>query len=255
MSLSLSLRFAAVALLSALLAGCAMGDGSQDLLAEVEEAPRPTFELEGRSGGEYTFRFADSAGEALLHSKRYQSRVGALGGVASVLDNGGLEHRYDVATTETGGYRVELFAKNGVVVAKTRAYASAGEAEARIPEITSAIAEYMEFRYEASGPRVHVYEEPAGTFRFDIYAQGDDPLLSSQSYTSEGAALNGAVSALDHGSAPGSYGISEEGGAHYLELSARNGRTLAESARFDTRSEAEDVLEDALAWLPRLRVL
>lgn len=237
-------------------AGCTFDEESHDLLTDERGNARPYFELEeGGGGAYYSFRFADVTGSTLLESDRYESRLGALGGVVSVLDNAGLETRYEIVTTEAGGYRLELSAANGAVIAESRVQASARAAEARADEIAEATADYLESRYEEEGPRFDVYEEPTGRYRFAIYAGGEEPAVTSQTYASEAAALNGAVSAKENGEARGGYRIAERGEDYELELRAKNGKTLAESGAFESREEAESLRDELSAWMPHLRVL
>lgn len=256
MRISSLFRLAYAPALAALLLGCALEDGEQDLFANIESNPRPYFELFESSAGKYAFRFADETHDTLLDSKWYESRVGALGGVVSVLDNGGLAQRYRVAEVSGGGYAIELVARNGVVVGESTLYANPEAAERGIEELTFAIADYLEHKHQRTGARFEVYEDEIGRFFFEIYAGDDSLLLASQPYSSEASALNGAFSARDNGADADRYRVIEAAhGGYYLELRAQNGRTLATSAIVSDRGDAEasrGALRELLPVLPIL---
>lgn len=251
------LRLACVPALAAFVVGCVFDEGQPDLLANIEANPRPHFELfENAATGEYAFRFASEDHDTLLDSKWYQSRQGALGGVASVLDNGGLAQRYRVISVDSGGYGIELVAGNGWVIAQSYLYASPEAAEQAIATIIEAMSHYLEFQHQRSGARFEIYADSIGRYQFDLYADDGRLVLSSQRYSSEPAALNGAFSVRENSSRAERYSIHEAAaGGYYLELRARNGRTLATSPVFDDRSEAEASRDAIQVFLPELPIL
>jgi uncharacterized protein len=249
-------RLAYAPVLACLLVGCALDDGQSDIVATIESSPRPYFELFEDSAGNYAFRFAGEGHDTLMDSKWYESRHGALGGIVSVLDNGGLAQHYRIVEVQTGGYGIELVARNGVVVAESFLYASPEAAQRGIDEIVGAIAEFLEFQHQRSGARFDIYQDQAGRYFFDLYAGDGNLVLVSQPYSSEAAALNGAFSTQENGVRPERYRLIEtEEGSYFLELRASNGRTLATSPIFEDRSDAEasrSAIRELLPYLPIL---
>jgi uncharacterized protein len=246
----------APAFAATLLVGCALDDAQPELYANIESSPRPYFELIEDSAGKFAFRFAGEDHATLLDSKWYESRQGALGGVVSVLDNGGLEQSYRIVETSSGDFGIELVAGNGVVIAESYLYTSRGAAQDGAGAIIAAIAEYLAHQHERQGARFDVYPDASGRYYFDVYAGDGSLVLSSQPYSSEAAALNGAFAARENSIRSERFRINEvSGGGYALELRARNGRTLATSPAFSSRAEAESGIGAMRELVPALPIL
>jgi uncharacterized protein YegP (UPF0339 family) len=249
------LRFASAPALAALLIGCAFDEVEPDVFVSIESTPRPFFELFENSTGKYSFRFTSENHDTLLQSKWYETRKGALGGIVSVMDNGGLASRYRVVDVGNGGYGVELVAGNGVVIAESFLYASPEAAERAIEDITYALADYLEFKHQRTGARFEIYQDEYGRYFFDVFASDGRRLLTSDPYSSESAALNGAFVTRDTGVRIDRYRVMEMSGGYYLELRAQNGRLLATSPTFGDRAAAEASRDATRALLSVLPIL
>jgi uncharacterized protein YegP (UPF0339 family) len=249
------LRFAYVPALAALLVGCAFDEVERDVFVNIESTPRPFFELFEDSNGKYSFRFTSESHDTLLQSKWYETRKGAIGGIVSVMDNGGLASRYRVVEVGSGSFGIELVAGNGVVIAESFLYASHEAADRAIEDITYALADYLEFKHQRTGARFEIYQDAAGRYFFDVFASDGRRLLTSDPYSSEASALNGAFVTRDTGVRVDRYRVMESNEGYYLELRAQNGRMLATIPTFGDRAEAEASRDAVRALLTVLPIL
>lgn len=79
-----------------------------------------------------------------------------------------------------------------------------------------------------------------GDYYFNFKAANHEIILQSQGYSSRTAALNGVLSVMDNGENPQRFDLLEAAnGEHYFNLKSRNGRVIARSETYVTRSGAD----------------
>ncbi len=250
---SLALAFAPLSI------GCAVDDGSDPTVStdSDEVAIRPSFDLYKVPGG-FQFDFLASNGEPLVSSQSYSTRTAALGGLLSVLDNGGIASRYVVKTTAAGEPYFDLVSGNNRVIATSETYATAENAQGGIDATIRATAGYLEHWDTASGARFEVFEgTTAGSWYFRLHAKNGATVLQSERYSSEAAALNGAFSVRDNGVSATSYEIvpTSTGGRYYLRLKAPNGQVIGTSQPYSSKTNATRARDAMIALLPTVELL
>src|SRR5678809_715479 len=158
---TLSHRLAVASLLAAF-AGCATAGDDTTAISDdsTEVGLRGQFDLFVGDDAQYYFHLESGNGEILLASEGYTSREGALNGLLSVLDNGGIASRYAVVTGEDGQYYIHLRAGNGQVVGSSEAYPIYSHAARGIDACISAVATYLEHWNDLRGARVRC--QPGG---------------------------------------------------------------------------------------------
>jgi len=253
-----ALRAPLLAIAALLATACAAGEGEPlDIADETTEVGvRGHFELWKADDGQYYFHLLAGNGELLLWSEGYRNRTGALGGILSVLDNGGLESRYEIAAGEAGPY-LRLRAANGEVIAVSESYASRSNASRAIQACTRNIAGYLEHWSRTSGARFEVFEsEASGRFYFRLYAKNGAQVLRSQSYAAEASALNGAFAVAEYGLDPDAYDLRQSAsGGFYFNLRAPNNQVIATSEVYATRASAVRGRDALIALLPTIELL
>jgi uncharacterized protein YegP (UPF0339 family) len=258
---SLAARFASFALVAGLAvgaAGCAtseeLGDGAVDTTA-AEVGQRPSFEL-WKTGSNFYFNLVAANQEVLLSSEGYVTRTAALGGILSILDNGGIESRYEYRTASNGEVYYVLRAVNGEVIAVSELYSTAYNARAGVQAAIRAVAGYLEHWSTAAGARADVFAGADGRFYFNIHAANGAIVLSSQGYDTEEGALNGAFSVVDNGTTKARYTISQaSNGKWYFTLKASNGQVIGTSQMYSTKSNATRGRDALVALIPAIELL
>lgn len=255
-TLSRSLLLAA--LLPVFAAGCAATDA--DLAPDVaddssEVGLRGRFELLAEVNGQYAFNLESGNGDLLLSSQLYTSRYGALNGLLSVLDNGGIASRYSIATGADGEYTIELKAGNGQVIASSAPYPIYSHAARGIDACISAVATYLEHWDRVTGARFEVFEGTDGRFYFRLFARNGAQVLRSQGYSDEASALNGAFLVTEYGVSPAAYKITQTTTGYYFNLMAPNNRVIATSEVYSSQYNAERARDSIVALLPAVELL
>lgn len=245
--------------LAPLSTGCAVDDGSDPTVSTDadEVAIRPTFDLWKASNG-YRFNFLASNGETLISSQAYSSRTAALGGLLSVLDNGGIASRYEIKTAADGKPYFNLLAANRQVIGTSETYATKENAQAGVDATVRATAAYLEHWDTATGARFDVFEgSTAGKFYFSLHAKNGAIVLQSESYTSEEGALNGAFSVADNGLSAANYEVvkTSTGTRYYVRLKASNGQVIGTSEPYSSKSNATRARDAIIALLPSVELL
>lgn len=234
----LALSFASLSL-----GACAVGgDEYSDEYADIESnASAPgKLELWKSTDSQWRFHVVAGNGRILLTSEGYQNRMGALNGVLSVLDNGVDPAMYQLNQTKSGQWNLRLRAKNHEIIAFTEEYVSKSNATRAINSCVAAITTYLD-RVESntSGARVQILESDRG-FRFNVYAQNGEIVLTSESYTTKAAAWNGAFAAQDAAAREGAFAVKTAiDGRYYFTLTASNGEIVGVSQMYTTRAAAE----------------
>lgn len=252
--------FAALAVLAALaaapLAACTEGDPTDDGTASEEIKARPRFELLTTPSGTYSFQFVSGAGELLLESEDYTTRVGALGGLASVLSNGTALGHYVVSVAGDGRATFVLKANNGQVIATGQTYATKAAASTAVRASIAAATAYPKFWAQGTGARFEVKIDAGGKHMFNLRAANGQVMLTSERYESLAAVLNGAFSVAEHGVTAARYDVRPvAGGGYYLNLTATNGQTIATSEIYSTQASAERARDAVIALVPTVALL
>jgi uncharacterized protein len=246
----------ALSLSSLAASGCATS-GDTEYGEEVDETAGSPGKLSlwESADGRFHFHLEASNGAILLVSEAYTSRTGAVGGVLSVLENGVDSARYEIAAA-TGGYVVHLVAANRETIGSSEIYASKWGAQRVIAASVSSITAYLDRREAATGARLEVQQRATGAFHWDVRAASGEIVLSSESYTTEAAAYNGALAAQLAGQARGGYEVRESAaGSFYFVVKAANGHVVGTSELYAARASADAAIASLMGLLPAITVL
>ena len=221
---------------------CATSGDESDEYADAESnASAPgKIDLWQSSDSQWRFHVVSGNGRTLLTSEGYTSRTGALNGVLSVLENGVDPAMYQLNKTASGKYNLRLRAGNYEIIAFTQAYSTKSSATRAIGSCVNAVTSYLD-KVEAntSGARVEVLESASG-FRFNLHAGNGEVVLSSESYTTQAAAWNGAFAIQDAAALDGSFTIKTATDArYYFTLTALNGQVVGVSQMYTSRTAAQ----------------
>jgi uncharacterized protein len=254
---TLSHRLALTALLAGTLAACATaGDDAIDVSDDSTEVGlRGQFDLFVGDDAQYYFHLESGNGEILLSSEGYGERAGALNGLLSVLDNGGIASRYRVDTGVDGQYYINLRAANGQVVATSEAYPIYSHAARGVDACIQAVSTYLEHWDQLTGARFEVFEGSDGRFYFRLYAENGAQVLRSQGYSDEANALNGAFAVAEYGVSPAAYKINQTSTGFYFNVMAPNNRVIATSEVYSSKYNAERARDSVIALLPVVELL
>jgi uncharacterized protein len=246
--------FFLAAALASFAVGCA-ATGDDDLIEEDGEASiPPTMDL-WQTNGSWYFNLSSGNGNVLLSSEGYSTRLGALNGMLSVLDNGAYADRYVAVKNADGKYHLNLKAGNNEIIATTQAYSTKSSATRAIGSCTRGVSGYLAAWEDNTAARAQVLASDAG-WRFNIYAANGQIVLTSESYTDEANALNGAFSVVETGVSASAYEIRQaSGGTYYFVVKASNGQIVGTSQQYSTKSSAERGRNDLIALLPAIELL
>jgi len=254
-----TLRFLLPFALLALL-GCAATDLDVDAdsigTSDAAATSRGSFELWRASNDEYYFHLEAGNHEVLLASEGYKSRTGAINGILSVLNNGGLESRYEIFEGADGQYYVNLKAGNGQVIGSTEGYTTKQSAKGGVEACIRAVATYLEHWATNTGARFEVFEGKSGEFFFNLHAANGKIVLVSEAYQTEASALNGAFAVAENGIDPERYEVLEaHNGGFYFNLRAANNEIIGTSEIYSTRSNAQAGVNAVVNLLPEAELL
>ena len=134
--------FFVAALASITTVGCAASDDDDLIDEDGESSIPPTMDL-WQTSGQWHFNLVAGNGNVLLSSEAYTTRLGALNGMLSVLDNGAYESRYSVVAGSSGKYHLVLKAANNEIIATTQQYASKSSATRAIGSCSRGVSGYL----------------------------------------------------------------------------------------------------------------
>lgn len=102
-------------------------------------------------------------------------------------------------TTANGGYKFDLKAGNGEIIASSQVYKSEKSCLAGIESVrTNAAAEVEDQTVEnfevKKHPKYELYTDKAGEFRFRLKAKNGEIIATSEGYKAKASALNGIAS-------------------------------------------------------------
>ena len=209
------------------------------------------------SDSQWHFHLKSGNGAILLTSEAYTSRTGAINGALSVLENGVDPAMYEVNKTATG-YNLHLKAGNGEGIAFSQVYSTKSSATRAVTSSVKATTSYLDKQAaNTTGARVDVlFNESTRKFRFNVHAANGQIVLSSEQYTTEAAAFNGAFAVQAEGQAATSYALKQNtAGGWYFNLSAQNGEIIGTSQQYTTKAAAQDGMKSLQTFLPGVTVL
>lgn len=236
----LNYLLAALVLSTASLAGCAAGGSDDSIVSTDDESTLPgSFDLWQSADG-WHFHLVAGNKQILLASEAYSSRTAALNGLLSVMNNGVDPAQYKVVAV-THGYLLHLVAGNNEVLGFTETYSTKSNATRAINACVRAVTTYLDkVEANSTGARVEVAAGETGQFHFNLFAKNGEIVLSSESYTSEAAAWNGAFAVQDAASVATNFAVkTASDGRFYFTLTADNGQTVGTSQMYTTKSAAQ----------------
>ena len=243
--------------LSFVSAACAT-TGGEDGYSETENEAAGTGKLTfwQASDSQWHFNLKSGNGSVLLTSEAYTSRTGSINGALSVLANGVDPAMYRIEPAAKG-FVVHLVAANHETVAYTEVYATKSSATRAITSCVRAVTTYLDRREAATaGKRAEIGAGQSGQFHFNFHAGNGQIVLSSESYTTEAAAYNGAFAVQQDGQNPAAYTVHESAsGSFYFTVRADNGQIIGTSQQYSTKSNAQAGASALVKLLPSIIVL
>jgi uncharacterized protein len=236
--------------------GCATtgaDDGYGDESADSSAAGK--FDLWQATDGQWHFHLKSGNGAILLTSEAYTNRTGAINGALSVMDNGVDAAQYQVLPA-AHGYLLHLVAGNNETISFSETYATKSSATRAVGSCTRAVQSYLDKRETATtGARVEVAAGETGQFHFNVHAKNGQVVLSSESYTTEAAAWNGAFAVQADGTTAANYAVKQNtAGGWYFTLTALNGQVIGVSQQYTTKSSAQSGVNAMMTLLPSISV-
>jgi len=235
--------------------GCAT-TGGDDGLSETEGEAAGTGKLTfwQASDSQWHFNLKSGNGSVLLTSEAYSGRTGAITGALSVLENGVDDAMYRIEPA-TNGYVVHLLGANYETISFSEVYATKSSATRAVSSCVKAVTSYLDKR-EAAGERAAIGAGESGQYHFNFHAVNGAVVLSSESYTTEAAAYNGAMAVQQDGQNAAAYTINESAaGTFYFTVKAQNGQVIGTSQQYSTRSNAQAGQAALQKLLPSITVL
>jgi uncharacterized protein YegP (UPF0339 family) len=228
----------ALVLSTAMLAGCAASDDGISSTDDNSTLPG-SFDLWQSADG-WHFHLVAGNKRILLASEAYTSRTAALNGVLSIINNGVDPSMYQVLPA-AHGYLLHLVAGNNEVIGFTETYSTKSSAQRAIGSCVRAVTTYLDqVEANTSGARVDVAAGVPGSFHFNLFAQNGQVVLSSQAYSSEAAAWNGAFAVQDAAQVATNFVVkTSTDGRFYFTLTADNGQTVGVSQMYTTKESAQ----------------
>ncbi|MDX2093711.1 MAG: YegP family protein [Kofleriaceae bacterium] len=235
--------------------GCAGAD-DVDAIEDGEATAAGKLAFSKDAGGKWRFNVKAGNGSVLLSSEAYTSRTGAINGALSVLENGVDPAQYLVNKTTTG-WNIHLRAGNNESIAFSQVYATKSSATRAVTSSVRAVTTYLDKKEAAStGARVEVLQGASGKYRFNIHAKNGEIVLSSEQYSSDAAAYNGAFAVQAEAKNAAAYELKENaGGGFYFTVKAQNGEIIGVSQQYATKSSAESGVASLKSFLPTVTVL
>ena len=237
--------------------GCASVGADEDSEIDGEAASAGKLAFWQATDGQWHFHLKSGNGAILLTSEAYTSRTGAINGALSVLDNGVDPTQYAVNKTATG-YNLHLKAGNGESIAFSQVYSTKSSATRAVTSSVKATNSYLDKQAaNTTGARVEVlFNEATAKYRFNLFAKNGQVVLSSEQYTTESAAFNGAFAVQAEGTESANYAVKQNtAGGFYFNLSAQNGQIIGTSQQYTTKAAAQSAISSMQAFLPTITVL
>ena len=237
--------------------GCAAVGSDDTSEIDGDSTLAGKFDVWQATDGQWHFHLKSGNGAILLTSEAYTSRTGAINGVLSVMENGVDKAQYKVVPA-AHGYLVHLVAGNNEIISFSEVYATKSSATRAVTSCINATTSYLDKRESnTTGARVEVSaSETPGRFHFNVFAKNGQIVLSSESYTTDAAAFNGAFAVQQDGQNAANYTIKQNtAGGYYFTLTALNGQVIGVSQQYTARASAQSAITSMVALLPSLSVL
>ena len=237
--------------------GCATSgtDDYSDIDGESAGAGKITFWQ--ASDAQWHFNLKSGNGAILLTSEAYTSRTGAINGALSVVENGVDNVQYKIVPAASKGFVVHLVAGNNEIISFSEVYATKSSATRAVTSCVRAVTSYLDKRESIStGARTEVAVGETGKFHFNFFAKNGQIVLSSESYTTEAAAYNGAFAVQTEGQNAASYTLKPNtSGGFFFTVKALNGQVIGVSQQYTTKQSATDGMASLQTLLPSISVL
>jgi len=228
----------ALVLASATLAGCA-ADGDSTASVDGESSLPGSIDLWQSSDG-WHFHVVAGNKQILLASEAYASRTAALNGVLATLNDGVDPASYQVLPA-AHGYLLHLVAGNNEIIGFTETYSTKSSATRAIGSCVRAVTSYLDkVQANTTGARVEVTPGAAGTFHWNLFAGNGEIVLSSEAYTTEASAWNGAFAVQDASQVATNFVVkTSTDGRFYFTLTAENGQVVGVSQMYTAKESAQ----------------
>lgn len=235
--------------------GCA-ATGSEDDFSETDGEAASAGKLSFWSAGDgWHFNLKSGNGAILLTSEAYSSRTGAINGALAVLENGVDPVQYAVNPTATG-FNLKLKAGNNETIAFSQVYSTKSNATRAITSSVKAVNSYLDKRESnTTGARVEVLVGETGAYRFNVHAQNGQIVLSSEQYTSEQGAYNGAFAVKTAAVKATAFKLIESDKGFHFTVSADNGEIIGVSQMYTTKSAAQNGMTSVKTVMSTISVL
>ncbi len=237
--------------------GCATTGGDDDFAETADEAASAgKVSLWQSTDGQWRFNLKSGNGAILLTSEGYTARTGAINGILSVLENGVDTLQYKVVPA-TKGYVVHLVAANNEIISFSEVYATKSSATRAVASCVKATTSYLDKREATTtGARVDVAQGETGQWHFNMHAKNGQIVVSSESYTTEAAAYNGAYAVQTEGQNAAAYTVKQSAsGTFYFTVQALNNQIIGTSQQYTTRTSAQTAVTATTALMPAITVL
>jgi hypothetical protein len=104
----------------------------------------------------------------------------------------------------------------------------------------------------STGARVDVETSTGGGYHFNLFAQNGQVVMSSEHYTTEAAAFNGAFAVQDSAT----YTVlANTAGGYYFNVTALNGQVVGTSQQYSTKAGAQAGVTAAQALIKSISIL
>ncbi len=244
----------AVSLSTTTLLGCA-ADGDQTSDSQDDSTTAGKFDLWQASDAQWHFHLKSGNGSILLTSEAYTTRTGAINGVLATTGNGIDPNQYQVVQAANGDL-LHLVAGNNEIVSFSQVYANKSSATRAITSCVNAVTTYLDRREGLTGAHLEVAQGATGDYHFNFHAANGQIVLTSESYTTEAAAFDGALSVQSNGATSASYTLTHNAGSgYYFNVIATNGQVIGTSQQYTTKASAEAGITALIALLPKISVI
>jgi len=107
--------------------------------------------------------------------------------------------KFEIKQTKSGGYRFNLIATNGQVIATSETYSSLDSCKNGVESVRKNCASHVEDQTKEgfdtlTHPKYEVYKDKAGEFRFRLKAKNGEIIATGEGYKAKASCLNGIES-------------------------------------------------------------
>ena len=107
--------------------------------------------------------------------------------------------KFKIEATKNGGFKFNLLAGNGQVIASSQTYTSLDGCKAGIESVRKNCGAHVEDQTKEgfetlTHPKFEVYQDKAGEFRFRLKAKNGEIIVTGEGYKAKDSCLNGIES-------------------------------------------------------------